>query len=322
MFGYKPSLLRLLFASLALFAAGELRAATVYGSVFQSPGALVRIDTVTHQVTQIATAGAFPDSLIFDANGRIVYTLFGANQLRRFDPVTTQDVLVASGFSGPLDLVLEPGGATVLVSSALSPRIDRVNLATGTVTPFLAGNGGSGIAYDNTGRLFAILAGLVAELNPQTAAVLHVTPGTLTFDGLAFDSNTGNLFATDAGGGHVYRLDRNNLAAGAQLHATLIAGGNFVDGIASDGTGNLFVAVRNLANENSSGLYQVSATTGAFQQVANVPFLDDIAPLSGLGAPPPEAAGPTTVPTLSTTMLMVLSMLLALMVVIQLRRSR
>lgn len=301
----------LLVVSLSPFVCADLQAATVYGSVFASPGQLVRIDTVSGQVTSILSAGAFPDSLVFDSSGRIIYTLFGANQVRRFDPVTHVDTLVSGGFSGPLDLALEPGGATVLVSNNSTPRIDRLDITTGAVTPFL-NTGGGGLTYDTSGRLYAVLPGQLAELNPQSGAVLQSTPGVLVLDGVAFDPSTGNLFATDGSGGHVLRFNRNNLAAGGQVAATLIGSGGFVDGIAADGTGQLLVAVRNIANETLSGLFQVNAVNGSFTQVAFAGFLDDIAPLAGLGAPPVVVvnARVATIPALSEAVLIALSLIL------------
>lgn len=317
-------LFRLGVVSFSSFACFASHAATVFGTLFTNPGQIVRIDTVSHQVTPVLTTGAFPDSIVFDSSGRLIYTVFGANQVRRFDPTTSSDTLVSGGFSGPLDLALEPGGATVLVSNNTSPRIDRLNLGTGAVTPFLSGVGGGGVTYDGSGRLFAVLPGRVAELNPQTGAVLQSTPGVLVLDGLAFDPQSGNLFASNGSGGQLFRFDRNNLAAGGQLLATLIGPGGFVDGVVADGAGNLFVAVRNITNESLSGLFQVNATSGAFQQVATVPFLDDIAPVTGLGAPPvvstPATAAP--IPTLSQALLIALPIMLAFLGWSSLRHHR
>lgn len=315
----KSVLLDVLVVMFSLLASAQTGAVTVFGTLFTNPGTLVRIDTASGLVTPIFTTGALPDSIVFDASGRMIYTLFGANQVRRFDPSNGTDVLVSGGFSGPLDLVLEPGGATVLVSNNTTPRIDRLNLATGVVTPFFAAGGGAGLAYDASGRLFANLPGRVAELNPMTGAVLQFTPGVLILDGLTFDPVTGNLFATDGSGGHVFRLDRNNLALGAQLLATLIASGGFADGIVADGTGQLFVAVRNVGNESLSGLVQVNAVSGAFGQVAFAAVLDDVSPLVGSGAPPVISAPALPVPMLSETALIALAVGLAILAVVRIR---
>ena len=293
---------------LALISTGG-QAATVFGSIFTDPGKLVRIDTTSHTVTPILTTGSDPDSLIFDTSGRLIYTVFGANQVRRFDPATSSDTLISGGFSGPLDLALEPGGQTVLVSNNTGVRIDRLNLSTGVTTPFFTNGGGGGITYDTSGRLFAVIPGLLVQLDPVTAAVLQTTPGVITLDGLAFDPVTGSLYATDGEGGHIFRFNPNNLAAGGQLLATLIPSGGFVDGLEADGAGNLLVAARVLGNEAMSGLFQVNDVTGAFTQIAFAPLLDDIAPLKGLGAPPPGGvvgggtAAVTPVPTLAQTSL-------------------
>src|SRR5262249_52168357 len=142
-----------------------------------------------------------------------------------------------------------------------------------------------GLAYNNQGRLFAKIGPLVQH-GPRTGATLQTSPAPGGLDGLTFDPFTGMLFATDGRGGHLFRFDPNNLSAGGQLVATLIAANGFADGPAADGKGHVFVAVRNLAAESQSGLDQVDVTTGMFTRVAVVPVIDDVAPLVGLGAPP------------------------------------
>src|SRR5262249_14226079 len=144
------------------------------------------------------------DSLVFDPMGRIIYTALNAGQVRRFNPVTMVDQLLASGFSMPADLALEPGGNSVLVSEFGGGRIDRIDLTTNNVT-VLATVGGNpeGLAYDGTGRLFANLGNrnggptgkFVAQLNPVTGAILAQSPGLDSLDGLTFDAFTGNLYA-------------------------------------------------------------------------------------------------------------------------------
>src|SRR5690242_11927120 len=84
---------------LAVVASPETWATQVFGTIFSNPGEIVSIDSTSGIVTPLETTGSSPDSIIFDSSGRLVYTLFGANQLRRFDPTTHSDVLVASGFS-------------------------------------------------------------------------------------------------------------------------------------------------------------------------------------------------------------------------------
>jgi DNA-binding beta-propeller fold protein YncE len=286
-------------------------AATVYGTTFTSPGQIVRIDTDSHQVIPLTSTSAFPHGLVFDSFGRIVYSVFGGNQVRRYDPLTNTDSFVMGGFSGPLNIAMEPGNGTVLVSNETSPRIDRLNLTTDAVSTLLAGAGGGGIVYDAGGRLFANLPGRLAEIDATTGATLQSTPGNLVLYGLAYDPQNGALYATNGLGGQVLRFDRNNLSLGGGVIATILGGGSgFAGGIVADGAGNLFVAVRNIANEPLSGLYQVNNTTGAFQQVANLPFLSELAPIVGLGAAPSITSVPAMVPTLSEMALLALSMLL------------
>jgi hypothetical protein len=56
-----------------------------------------------------------------------------------------------------------------------------------------------------------------------------------------------------------------------------------LDGIESDGQGNIFVA------SYSVGIYQFDIASGTFGNFISVPGIDDIAPLVGLGGPQQEA---------------------------------
>src|SRR5207237_6857274 len=90
----QSALLRLFVTSLVLLVSTETRAIIVFGTQFTNPGTLVRIDTVSGQFTVIHATGNSPDSLVFDPSGRMIYTLFGANELRRFDPEANTDGLI------------------------------------------------------------------------------------------------------------------------------------------------------------------------------------------------------------------------------------
>src|SRR5579862_877997 len=81
-----------------------------------------------------------PDSLIFDSKGNIIYSVYAGSptgSLRLFSPgPPSSDTLISTGpgagFSNQIvDLALDPGGATVLVSDRHLNSIDRVTLSTG-----------------------------------------------------------------------------------------------------------------------------------------------------------------------------------------------
>src|SRR5262249_13447830 len=130
---------------------------------------IVVVNTATNTVTPLLTVtNGPPDGLITDGPGIILYLAQGDNtvpnsgQLRMFNLNTHADTLVAGGLNRPADLVLDPGGATALVSESSVGEIARVNLSTGVVSmlpttyPIPPGGiGPNGLAYDASGRLFA-----------------------------------------------------------------------------------------------------------------------------------------------------------------------
>jgi streptogramin lyase len=273
---------------------GQLGASTIYYTNFS--GRQIRsLDTVTKATTLVdsvpVAAGGNPDSLIFDSTGRIVYTIYNGSpgEVRIFDPIANTDTLLATGFSSQLvDVTLEPSLNTILVSDRGNNSIDRVNLTTGTVT--LLGSAGAfgtvdGLTYDASGNLYAAVNTNIVKINPITGAVITTGASTGVFlDGLTYDSVSNKLWA--ATGSCIYNFDLVTLAPSACI-ATPGFGGN--DGIESDGAGHLFIAA-----SSSALVAQYTISSGTFLAVSNnLGSLDDIAPTSGLGAPPsaPEPAG-------------------------------
>jgi DNA-binding beta-propeller fold protein YncE len=222
--------------------AQDLYATSISGSKIN------KVDTNTQGVTTLLNTPSAADSLIFDNAGRIIYTQLFTGQLRRYDPSTSTDTLLASGFSEPADLTLEPGGNSVLVSEFIGGKIDRVNLNTNAVTTLLAPGGlPEGLAYDASGRLFANLgnryggptAKYVAQIDPVTGAILATTTGLDSLDGLTYDPYTGKLFAASLFGNGIYEIDPNNLRS---VTSHFFGQLNTPDGITSDGMGNIWIA--------------------------------------------------------------------------------
>jgi streptogramin lyase len=245
---------------------------------------IVRVDTATNAVTPIFS-GVQADSLMFDTSGRIIYTAINQGQVRRFDPNTNSDVLLAGGLNMPADMILEPGGNTMLVSEFNGGKIDRINLTTLGLS-LLGTYGGTpqGLAYDSQGRLFANLGNrnggptgtFIAQLDPVTGAVLSQTTGLDSLDGLTFDSFTGKLFASSLNGNHLYQVDPNNLAS----VSSVASGIPNPDGLTSNGMGDIFVAAR-----GDFHIYQYHISSSSVIQRTFVNGLDDLAPATGLGAP-------------------------------------
>jgi hypothetical protein len=200
------------------------------------------------------------------------------------------DELLASGFNSPVDMTLEPGGGTMLVSELNGGKIDRIDLTAHQVS-VLATPGGNpeGLAYDCDGRLFANLGvrsdgatKYVAELDPVTGATLRVSPMLNFLDGLVYDTFSGKLYATTFFSNGLYAIDPDNLSNVTPLFFGRIPG---ADGLTSDGQGNIFIAAR-----GDFHVYHYNIPGDA------VTRRDDIGFISGMDdlAPPPvcEGTGP------------------------------
>ncbi len=271
---------------------GRALAAQLYATCITN-SQIDAVDTVANTVTTFLNTPSAADSIMFDTSGRVIYTQLYTGQVRRYDPSSSNDVLIAGGFSTPADIVLDPGGNSILVSDYSSGTVFRVNLTNGVVTTLLAPGGNpEGLAYDGT-RLFANL-GLryggstgkyVAEINPTTGAILAVSPGLDSLDGLTYDPYSGLLYASSLFGNRILSLDPNNLNNVQDVTGRLGVIPS-PDGITTDGTGDVFVASSDLIGDGH--VYQINLITHTLTQETYVPGLDDLAPASGPGSLIPE----------------------------------
>jgi sugar lactone lactonase YvrE len=279
----------LLVSVAALASSGTVHAELVYATSINT-GIIYTDDSVTHIVTPVFNTGAALDSLFFDTSGRIIYSQLNAGRVNAYDPVGGTNVTLASGLTAPIDLALEPSLTSFLVSDSTSHLV-RISLSGGGVLGSLnVGNRPDGILYDSSGRLFTNIStgftnndSQVKQIDPTTGAVLHTSGNTGVFlDGLTYDSFTGKLFASDYNHGRILEIDPNNLTTFSFITptgATL----SQPDGITSDGNGNLFIASRNNAH-----VIEYNITTNVATVIGTISGLDDLAPVSGLGAPVPE----------------------------------
>jgi sugar lactone lactonase YvrE len=250
---------------------------------------------VANTVSLFLNTSSGADSIMFDTAGRAIYTLHTIGEVRRYDPNTAVDTLIAGGFYYPADIALEPGGNTMLVSEIWGGQIKRINLTSSAVTTLLApGANPEGLAYVGS-RLFANLgyrntssgppAKYVAEIDPVTGGILAQSPILDSLDGLTYDSYSGLLYASSLYGNLVYSFDPNNLNNYSDVTSKLgtIPG---PDGITSDGIGNIFIA-----GGGDEYIYQLDLVNNTLTQKNYVYGLDDLAPASGLGSiPEPSAA--------------------------------
>jgi DNA-binding beta-propeller fold protein YncE len=179
----------------------------------------------------------------------------------------------------------------VLVSSFGNGFIERIDLSTHKVIQkFFYGGNPEGITYDNAGHLFAKLGtrthgdAIIAQLNPSNGRIIHEHAGLTSLDGLTFDSFTGKLYATNEANNVVNVIDPTTLAVSVLPNSSIPT----PDGIEADGRGNLYIAAF------GANVYTYNLTTGKLTKGPKVPVMDDLAPISGLGAnPAPEPASLT-----------------------------
>jgi hypothetical protein len=249
-------------------------------------------NTTSNTVSPVVSSadGGGLDSLLFDGQGNLLYSIIGTNRIGKYNLGTGSNTLLATAGPGVADMALEPGGATFLVSNAFGTTISRINVSTGAVSNLNVGLRPDGLTYDNNGNLFAVL-GLneVAQLNPTTGAIIKTISTPNQPDGLTFNAATGKLYVASDGGGF-YTVD----TALTSAPFTAVAGSPVFDGIASNGN-LLYFVVRG----GNGVIYDLN--TGMLTQTS--PFIsgaDDIAPVSGLGAPVTGVPEPASVVLLGT----------------------
>lgn len=259
--------------------AGRASAEVLY--VTTTTGQIYAVDTTTNTLTPVFTPAGVPDSLMFATNGNIIYTLILNGQVRQYNPTTSTDTLIATGFNEPADVALEPSGTSMLVSEFFGGKIDRINLLTNSTTTLgTYGGNPQGLAFDSAGHLFAVLGtrtstatSFVARLDPITGAILGQTSPEVSLDGLTYDAFSGKLFSPSTAGTGIYQIDPVNLAITLLPNSTGVG----FDGITTDSAGNLYIA-------SASNVYQYILGTQTLTPRTTVPGLDDLAPLTGLGA--------------------------------------
>lgn len=277
-------------ACLLLGSAIPTQAATLFGTSFEGKN-LFKYDTITNTTSTVLNTSSGADSMVFDSAGRIVYSLEFIGEVRRFDPSTNTDVLLAQGLSDPADLALEPNGTSVLVGT--NDGIRRIS-SPGVVSTLTTGVLTTGIVYTNTGRLFANTGGIInpagriVELDPSTGLVLNQSDALAGLDGLTFDKASGKLFAASFSTNGIYAVDPTNLTNEIFIPNT-VAGFTNPDGIVSGGDGNLYFATR-----TGYGLMQYNIAGNSFLNLTTVFGIDDLAPASGLGAPPAPVPEPAS----------------------------
>jgi len=297
--------------------AGHVSAVTLTASTLNDT--LTNVNTITFTTTPVFTAPDDVDSLFYLPNGSIVYDLETEQQVRLYNPTTHTDSLIAShaGWSNQLlDMALEPGQTSFLLSDHQAGTdgggVYRVTLG-GTVTHLVNGTGYQGVAFNpaNAGAFYVANDGngsfyYLDEYNSTGTTLLSQLAipkanGGQEIDGLTWDPYTGELWgAIKYGGIGEFKIDPiTGLLTGYTIFQSSVF--NDVDGITTDGAGNLYLVVRSQTNSYDGGGDVLYANTIGIYNIAgnslspgsnNIPGLDDLAPAAGLGSNTPNSPVP------------------------------
>jgi len=249
------------------------------------PGESINLLNLSTKVNQkllsTASISGKLDSVIMNSQGHLIYSITGLGQVWIFDPVTLSNTLLVGGLTGgPRDMVIEPGGNTMLIALNAQGKIARYNFTTGALT-LLSRYLGSvdGIVYAPNGDLYAVVArNTVCQMDPVLGTkikciILEPHYKTNGGDGMVYDPYSGHLWVSHDG-----TLGNGLIEIPLDLSTfTLFQTGKIQvpDGIVSDGKGNLYIG---------AGLWNVveyNIPTDTIVKIVNAKGIDDLVLVPG-----------------------------------------
>jgi sugar lactone lactonase YvrE len=251
---------------------------------------LQQLNFSTGELTTLYDIGGQPDDCTLGPNGQIIYDVPNAGTVDMFDPSTGVNTVLTTGIFGSRDLTLEPGGQTLLISKVSGPaEIYRYSFVTNTATVFFPKTKGitgfSGTAYDAYGNLYAIASfNTVIQINPATGAIINTLTlqphnGGAGGDGLTYDSYSNSLWATTVGssvngwGLVQIPVQQSGFVSTTDFSFYPLGKAGAVDGVKSDGNGNLYIGAIHtaLVYNIPSGIVTKNIVTKGADGVALVP---------------------------------------------------
>lgn len=220
------------------------------------------------------TTGAQPSGVVIGPFQQIIYALSATGQVHAFNPYNDTDTLLVSGLTSPLDVVMDPGCKSFLISDPGANKIYRFTFTGNVLSTFYSGDNIRGIVYDTGGNLFANDLTLNAVVQFSTGGVIvNQTPSSSPLsaaDGLTYDAKTRDLFATSSTGQVIYQITDSLLT----VTTIPFAHGPVLEGITSDGAGDLYVVG---GTGTSNVLYEYTISTGATKTLNSAGGLDRVA---------------------------------------------
>jgi hypothetical protein len=220
------------------------------------------------------TTGAQPAGVVIGPFQQIIYAVSATGQVHLFNPYNDTDTLLVSGLTSPLDVVMDPGCKSFLISDPGANKIYRFTFTGSVLSTFYSGDTIRGIVYDTLGNLFANDLTLNAVVQFSTGGIIvNQTPSSsplTTADGLTYDAKSRDLFATSTTAQVIYQITDSLLT----VTSIPFAHGPVLEGISSDGQGDLYVVGGTGA---SNVLYEYTISTGATKTLNTAGGLDRVA---------------------------------------------
>jgi hypothetical protein len=250
-------------------------------------------DGTTFTLGSVANLAATPgaDGIIFAPDGDLLVGGQGP-RVHKVNPTSGTFTTVNPG-NNAFHLSLDPSGTKVWASSipGTLSSVPLTPFGAGTVHP-LSGDDTviTTLAFDGSGKAYYTSSGSggigsVGKIDLTTFTTTRMLSSVPAAHGMTFDSFTGDLILM--GDSHITQIDPATFAIVSD-RSFAGAGVNFDQGTV-DGKGHLFAA-----DNNGKLLFLDYKASGLVNDVGNfsaLPFLasalDDVAPLSGAGAPTP-----------------------------------